>query len=95
VREDPDSGLTVTKTAAARHDAATGTVDLTVIYDETAGRRPIARWIRHDRLRLVPGDDLLAFAEAAGLELETLAGGYDLEPLGPGSDRAILVARKR
>jgi SAM-dependent methyltransferase len=95
VREDPDTGLTVTKAAAARHDAATATVDLTVIYDETAGRRPVARWIRHDRLRLVPADDLVAFGEAAGLELETLAGGYDLEPLGPGSDRAILVARKR
>ena len=32
-------------------------------------------------------------AEAAGLEVELLAGGYDLEPLGPHDDRAIVIAR--
>jgi hypothetical protein len=37
----------------------------------------------------------VASAEAAGLEVETLAGGYELEPLGPGGDRAVLVARRR
>ncbi len=94
VREDPETGRIVTKSASARHDAASGTVDLTVIFDETEGRHPVARWTRHDRLRLVPADDLTAFADAAGLELETLAGGYDLEAFGPGSDRAVLVARK-
>jgi SAM-dependent methyltransferase len=94
VREDPETGLTVTKTAAARHEAATATVDLTAIYDETRGREPIARWIRRDALRLVSADELVAFAEAAGLEVETLAGGYDLQPLGSGSDRAVLVARR-
>lgn len=94
VREDPETRRTVTKTAAARHDAASGMVELTVVYDETRGSEPVARWIRHDRLRLVSADDLVAFADAAGLIVETLAGGYDLEPLGPGSERAILVARK-
>jgi hypothetical protein len=34
-------------------------------------------------------------AEDAGLEVETLAGGYDLEPLGVGDDRAVLVAVRR
>ena len=33
-------------------------------------------------------------AEDAGLEVEMIAGDYDLEPLGPGSERAILVARR-
>ena len=34
-------------------------------------------------------------AEDAGLEIEMMAGGYDLEPLRPGSDRAILIAPPR
>ena len=45
-------------------------------------------------LRLVGADELTDFATTAGLEVETVAGDYDLEPLGPGGDRAILVARK-
>jgi SAM-dependent methyltransferase len=94
VRTDPETGSTVTKTAAARHDAATGTVDLTAIYDETRDRAILARSVRQDRLRLVSSDDLAAFADAAGLDVETVAGGYDLEPLAPGADRAVLVARR-
>ena len=33
-------------------------------------------------------------AEDAGLAIEVLGGGYGLEPLGPGSERAVLVARR-
>ena len=40
-------------------------------------------------------DELAAFAEEAGLRVEILAGGYDLSPIGPGSERAILVAERR
>ena len=84
----------MTKTAAAEHDATSGSVELTTIYEEgPPGAAPV-RWVRRDRLRLVSPDELRAFAEAAGLEVETVAGGYDLEPLGPGSERAILVARR-
>jgi SAM-dependent methyltransferase len=95
VREDPETGAIVSKSASARHDAATGTVTLTAIYDETAGGRPLARTIRHDRLRLVSADDLVAYATEAGLEVEVVAGGYDLEPLGAASDRAVLIGRRR
>ncbi len=50
--------------------------------------------MRRDALRLVSADELRDFAESAGLEVETLAGGYDMEPLGQGSERAIVVARR-
>lgn len=91
-RVDPESGRVVSKMASARHDAATGVVELTVIYEEgAAGEAPI-RWLRTDRLRLVGADDLVAMAEAAGLRVETLAGDHALTPLGPGSERAVLVA---
>ncbi len=91
-REDPASGERVTKTAAASHDAASGRVSLTAIYEQGRPGEPARRWVRRDALRLVSPDELRDFAELAGLAVEVIGGGYDLEPLGPGSDRAILVA---
>jgi SAM-dependent methyltransferase len=93
-RSDPTTGRLVTKAGSATHDAATGTVSLTTIFEEgEQGATPL-RWIRSDRLRLISADELRAFAQDAGLAVEVLAGGYGLEPLGPGSERAILVAVK-
>ena len=94
VRRDPDTGRRVTKTGAALHDAATGTVRLSAIFEEGDDGAAPVRWVREDTLRLVAADELRTFAEDAGLEVETVAGGYDLEPLAPGAERAILVARK-
>ena len=91
-RLDPETGNLVTKTGSAQYDAATGTVTLTSIFETGPQGGPVARWVRTDRLRLVSADELAGFAEAAGLRVETLAGSYDLEPLGPGSERAVLVA---
>jgi SAM-dependent methyltransferase len=93
-RHDPASNALVTKIAAAQHDAASGTVNLTSIYDEGDQGASPARYVRRDALRLVSADELRDFAESVGLEVETLAGGYDLEPLGAGSERAIVVARR-
>ncbi len=93
VRDGPD-GRTVTKASSARFDAATGTVELTVIFDEGRPGGPPARWVRSDRLRLVDAADLAGMASDVGLEIETVAGDRDLAPLGPGSDRAIVVATR-
>jgi SAM-dependent methyltransferase len=91
-RLEPETGTIVTKTGSAQYDAATGTVALTSIFEEGGQGAAPVRWVRHDRLRLVSADELVGFAETAGLKVETLAGSYDLEPLGPGSERAVLVA---
>lgn len=92
-RPDPETGRWVTKMAAAQHDAATQTVALTTIYEEGEPGEPSSRWVRRDVVQLVTAAELRAMAEAAGLEVELLAGGYDLEPLGPHDDRAIVIAR--
>ena len=91
-RPDPTTGAIVTKTGSAQYDAATGTIALTTIFEEGPQGAAAVRWVRSDRLRLVSADELTGFAEAAGLRVETLAGSYDLEAHGPGSERAILVA---
>jgi SAM-dependent methyltransferase len=92
-RPDPETGRWVTKTAAAQHDAATQTVALTTIYEEGDPGEPAARWVRRDVVRLVTAEELRSMAEAAGLAVELVAGGYDLEPLGPHDDRAVVIAR--
>jgi SAM-dependent methyltransferase len=93
-RTDPETELQVTKVASARFDPATSLVDLTAVYEEGRPGEPAVRWIRRDALRLVGADELRSMAEDAGLVVEEIAGDYGMEPLGPGSDRAILVARK-
>ena len=95
VRTDPESGLLVTKTAAAQHEQATGRVVLTAIYEEGEQGGAVRRWIREDRIRLLNAADLRAMAAAAGLEIEVVAGNYAMDPGGPHDDRAILIARRR
>jgi SAM-dependent methyltransferase len=94
IRTDPETGRTVTKTVSALHDAATATVLLSSIYDEGLPGEPFVRFVRRDVLRLLSAAELADLARAAGLEVESLAGDYGLEPLGPGAERAILIARR-
>lgn len=93
-RLDPETGAIVTKSASAQHDATAATVTLTTIFEEGGQGTPPRRWVRRDRLRLVSADELRAFAEDAGLVVEAMAGDYGLGPIGPGSERAILIAVK-
>lgn len=93
-RTDLETGHVVTKAGSAIHDAATATVSLTTIYEAAPQGGTPARWVRRDTLRLVSADELAGFAEDAGLRVEIVAGGYDLTELGPGADRAVLVAVK-
>jgi SAM-dependent methyltransferase len=94
VRIDQATGGEVVKQLAAWYDHLHRTVTLTTIFEQGAPGEAPVRWTRTDALRLVSADELVAFAEAAGLEVEQLAGDYDLGPLDPGSDRVVLVARK-
>ena len=93
-RLEPETGAIVTKADSAQHDAATGSVLLTTIFEEGGQGEPSRRWVRRDRLRLVSADELQGYAEDAGLEIELIAGSYDMGPMGPGSERAILLAVK-
>jgi SAM-dependent methyltransferase len=94
LREDPETGRQVTKLAAAWYDPPTRVATVTTIFDEARQGEPPVRWTRRDRLRLASGEELVAWAGAAGLEVERLAGDHDLTPYGSASERAILVARK-
>ena len=73
----------------------TSVVRLTTIFEAGLPGEAPARWVRTDHLRLVNPDELAAYAESAGLQVETLAGDYDLGGLAPGAERVVLVARRR
>ncbi len=90
----PTRGTIVSKAASAQHDTATASVTLTTIFEEGGQGEPVRRWIRRDRLRLVSADELRGYAEDAGLVVESIAGDYGMGLLGPGSERAILLAVK-
>ncbi|MBI3751805.1 MAG: class I SAM-dependent methyltransferase [Chloroflexi bacterium] len=94
LREDPETGREVSKTASGWYDAATRVVTLTTIFDEAEPGGAPVRWTRVDRMRLAAADELVAWAGAAGLEVEQLGGDYELAPYGSGSERAIVVARR-
>jgi SAM-dependent methyltransferase len=94
VRTDEASGRTVTKTGSAAYDPTTSSVHLTTFFEEGHPGEPAIRWVRGDRLRLVTPDELVMFAEAAGLEVESLAGDYELGPLESGAERVVLVGRR-
>jgi len=94
LRHDPETGREVIKTAAAWYDSATRAVTLTTIFDEGLPGEALIRWTREDALHLMAAEELRLHAEDAGLEVEIVAGDYDLSPLQSGDGRAILVARR-
>jgi ubiquinone/menaquinone biosynthesis C-methylase UbiE len=95
VREDPQTGNQIAKFASAQHEPATGHVDLTAIYEESGPDGAPRKWIRTDRLRLLNAGDLRFLAESSGLQVEVIAGNYNLDPVGPHDERAIVIARRR
>ena len=94
-RTDPESGNEIVKTASAVHEPTQGTVDLNVIYHEIEASGAAKLWTRSDRLRLLNAGDLAFLANLAGLDVEVVAANYDLDPIGPHDERAILIAQRR
>jgi hypothetical protein len=69
-------------------------VTLVTLFDEGRPGESTVRWTRTDVLRFVTVDELISYATDAGLQVERLAGDHELGPMAPGSDRAVLLARK-
>ena len=94
LRTDPETGLEVTKSSAAWFDPTCRLVTLVTTFEEgLPGAAPV-RWTRQDALRMITADELIDYAADAGLQVEQLAGDHELGPMAPGSDRAVLIARK-
>ncbi|MEO5705255.1 MAG: class I SAM-dependent methyltransferase [Candidatus Limnocylindrales bacterium] len=94
LRTDPETGLEVTKSSAAWFDPTSRLVTLITTFEEGAPGTPAIRWTRQDALRMITADELIDYAADAGLQVEQLAGDHELGAMSPGSDRAVLLARK-
>jgi SAM-dependent methyltransferase len=94
LRTDPETGLEVTKMSAAWFDPTSRIVTLVTSFEEGAPGTAPVRWTRQDALRLITADELIDFAADSGLQVEQLAGDHELGAMSPGSDRAVLLARK-
>jgi len=94
LRTDPETGREVTKYVSAWHDPVRRLVTLTTIFEEGDPGGSTVRWTRQYPMRQVTVDELIGYATGAGLEVERLAGDYDLRPLDADSDRLVLIARK-
>lgn len=94
VRVDPETGSTVTKLASGQHEPDAGSLVLTTLFDEGRPGEPVVRWTRTDRLRLLGAAELQAFAEAAGLAVEAVAGDPEMRPLDADAERVVIVAHR-
>ena len=94
-RSDPATGSLVSKLIAARWDNAARTVEVTQLFDALPpDGGPLERTARTDLLRIATAGELTLMAEAAGLTVESIDGGFELEPYDAGAARAVLVARQ-
>ncbi len=94
LRHDPESGDLVAKLASARHDPDASAVSLCQIYEWTPSHGgPLSRVARTDTLHLVSAARLVDLATEAGFGDVVVWGDHLSIPYGPGSHRAILVAR--
>lgn len=92
VRVDRDTGETVAKLTAARHEPAIGHATVTTFFDAwPAGAGPLSRVSREDDLAFISATELAALAGKAGLAVETIGGDHAMAPFGPGSERAVAV----
>lgn len=67
---------------------------LRVSYETLGDDGSVRRKVAVHRLRYVGRWEMEYLLEGAGLELEELFGDYDLSPLGGGSDRMLVIARR-
>jgi SAM-dependent methyltransferase len=93
VKDDPETNRHVAKQTAARYQSATRTATVTSIFDEWLDGETPTRTVRADTISFTSADELQAFARAAGLEIDTLAGDYEMGHFGGDSERVVMVCR--
>ncbi len=94
LRRDPETGDEVSKVIIADHDPEAATLELTQVYEWTPpDGGTLSRVTKVDLLHLLTAERLGELAHEAGFDRIDVWGDHLLTPYGPGSHRAILVAR--
>jgi SAM-dependent methyltransferase len=91
-RDDPETATTVAKIWSAEYDSTTATALITTFFDSwLPDGGALHRVARVDELHLIGVSELLTLVEQAPMAVTTSAGDYAMEPLGPDSQRVVLV----
>jgi len=93
VRHDEDAREWVAKTTCARYQPASGKARVTSFFDAWRDGAAPRRVMRQDTISFISPYELVAFAEAAGLVVETFAGDYEMGQFAGDSDRVVMVCR--
>ena len=94
VRDDGHGGH-VAKQTSATYASATRVAQVTSLFDEWRDGEGATRTMRRDTISFVSADELERYAADAGLEMETIAGDYEMGHFATDSDRVVMVCRPR
>jgi hypothetical protein len=89
-----DGRSTITKLVSRTADSAEQVDDLIYWYDITGEDGVVRRTTVQFPLRYFTRFELTLLLERAGFTIEAIYGSYDLEELGPHSERLIVVAKR-
>jgi SAM-dependent methyltransferase len=90
---DDEADEWVSKTTSARYESATRVAQVTSFFDAWPDDGKTTRTLRQETITFTAADELMAMAEDAGLEIETLAGDYEMGHFAASSDRLVMVCR--
>lgn len=93
MRDDLETGATVTKRTSATYEPATRTAHITSFFDGWRDGRLIGTTMRRDTSTFVSVDELERFASDAGLSVDTIAGDYEMGQFATDSERVVMVCR--
>lgn len=95
LRDDPETGRSVSKLVACQMDWARQWQDVTFFYDERHDDGTLRRTIAPFRLRYLFRYEMELLLQMTGYGLEEVYGSYDLAPFSAESERMIFVAERR
>jgi SAM-dependent methyltransferase len=93
VRTDAEMGEHVSKSTAARYSSGDRTARITTLFDAWRDGAAPVRTLREDTITFTTADELMRFAEDAGLAVETIGGDYEMGQFDGDSDRVVMVCR--
>lgn len=93
--KDDGRGGHVAKQTSATYASSTRVARVTSFFDEWRDGEGATRIMRRDTITFVSADELERYAADAGLEMETIAGDYEMGHFAADSERVVMVCRPR
>lgn len=95
VRRDEEASEQVAKLTSARYAAAARSAEVTSFFDawRDGAAESVRRTMRHDRIAFLTEMELQMLAQRAGLEVELMAGDYEMGEFGDDAERVVMVCR--